>query len=82
MVPEAGDFFIGDFRMTIGEDRHKVANIVTPNLHLFRELYHDVLVNEEHLLWDKTSGTLEQIPNFATRWVVAQKTNPLLTAFV
>ena len=53
--------------MTVGEDKNKVANIVTPNIHHFRQLYEDILDNEEHLLWNKDTGTFEQIPNFATR---------------
>jgi len=54
--------------MTVGEDKNKVANIVTPNLHHFTQLYKEVLENEEHLLWNKESGTFEQVPNFATRY--------------
>lgn len=60
--------YSGDFRMTVGEDKNKVANIVTPNLHHFTQLYKEVLENEEHLLWNKESGTFEQVPNFATRF--------------
>lgn len=55
--------------MGLAEDSNKVSNIVTPNLHHFRSLYEKILDNEEHLLWNKSSGKLEQIPNFATRSV-------------
>lgn len=55
--------------MGVAEDGNKITNIVTPNLHHFRSLYENILEHEEHLLWDKNSGKLEQIPNFATRSV-------------
>lgn len=55
--------------MTVGEDKNKVANIVIPNICHFRTLYQDILDSEEHLLWNKTEGTFEQIPDFATRLV-------------
>jgi len=52
--------YMGDFRMTIGENRDKVQNIVQPNRQRFHELYESTLANEEHLYWNQSSGTMEQ----------------------
>jgi len=56
----AGLSYTGDFRMTVGENRDKVQNIVHPNKQRFHELYESTLVNEEHLHWNQSSGTMEQ----------------------
>jgi translocator assembly and maintenance protein 41 len=56
----AGLSYAGDFRMTVGEDKNKVQNIVRPNIEKFRELYSSILDNEDHLSWNKSSGTFEQ----------------------
>jgi len=56
----AGLSYTGDFRMTIGENRDKVQNIVRPNKQRFREVYESTLMNEEHVYWNQSSGTMEQ----------------------
>ncbi|XP_014668009.1 PREDICTED: phosphatidate cytidylyltransferase, mitochondrial-like [Priapulus caudatus] len=56
----AGISYSGDFRMTVGEDRGKVKNIVGPNLHRFRELYENILDNMQHLHWNKSIASFEQ----------------------
>ncbi len=52
--------YSGDFRMTVGEDKDKVSNIVRPNIDFFRELYEPVLVAQDHLHWKREEGRFEQ----------------------
>jgi len=59
-ITVAGLSYTGDFRMTVGENRDKVHNIVRPNVQRFRSLYESVVTNEEHLYWNQSSGTMEQ----------------------
>ena len=57
----AGLSYNGDFRMTVGEDKNKVANIVRPNIAEFRKLYSPILEkNSEHIHCNKSRGMFEQ----------------------
>ena len=56
----AGLSYNGDLRMTVGEDRDKVQNIVRPNVERFRRLYETVLRNDEHFFWNRTERSFEQ----------------------
>ncbi|ESO03739.1 hypothetical protein HELRODRAFT_173440 [Helobdella robusta] len=57
----AGLSYGGDFRMSLGEDKNKIENIVIPNLDKFRELYEHAMLNSgEYLHWNKTTAILEQ----------------------
>ena len=52
--------YTGDPRMTFGEDRGKITNIVKPNMERFREMYEPILKRDEHIFWHKSEGILEQ----------------------
>ncbi|XP_054752297.2 phosphatidate cytidylyltransferase, mitochondrial-like [Lytechinus pictus] len=56
----AGLSYSGDFRMVVGENKNKVANIVKPNLQTFRKYYHDMMDNTENTHWNKQSSSIEQ----------------------
>lgn len=64
----AGLSYLGDFRMTVGEDRHKVANIVKPNISKFQALYKNILDSEEHLFFNDTKLVYEQYPNHISQY--------------
>lgn len=55
--------YAGDFRMQFGEDKNKVSNIVAPNLPYFKHLYEKIIDAEDHVVWHKNEGHLEQFPN-------------------
>ena len=62
-----GISYTGDFRMTVGEDRNKIANIVNCNLDHFKTLYHKVLTDicdvhesDMFLCWNKDTGEIVQ----------------------
>ena len=57
----AGLSYAGDFRMVVGEDRNKVANIVRPNIHLFRKLYANRLTDlSDYLNLVLSRGRIDQ----------------------
>ncbi|XP_067680344.1 phosphatidate cytidylyltransferase, mitochondrial-like [Haliotis asinina] len=58
----------GDFRMTVGEDKKKIMNIVKPNIEYFRRLYETILDHEEHIYWHKSKGNFEQYPNYISQY--------------
>ena len=58
----------GDFRMTIGEDKNKIENIVRPNVEHFRRLYEPILKHESHLHWNVSEGTFEQSLDFMSQY--------------
>lgn len=54
----AGLSYSGDFRMTFGEDKGKVRNIVRPNLDRFRDLYSNIVSKSKALHLHE--GVIEQ----------------------
>lgn len=64
----AGLSYLGDFRMTVGEDRHKVVNIVKPNISKFQALYKNILDSEEHLFFNDIKMVYEQYPNHIAQY--------------
>lgn len=50
---------IGDFRMVIGEDKSKVANIVRDNIQHFRILYSNILRDCPQVVYKPQQGKLE-----------------------
>jgi len=60
--------YSGDFRMTFGEDKGKVAKIVQPNLHHFRLLYQPVIQTHKHLSYNENLGKFLHFQNVTTRF--------------
>uniref|UniRef100_H2LI04 Phosphatidate cytidylyltransferase, mitochondrial n=1 Tax=Oryzias latipes TaxID=8090 RepID=H2LI04_ORYLA len=55
----AGLSYAGDFRMVIGEDKSKVANIVKDNMQHFKTLYSNILRDCPQLVYKPQQGKLE-----------------------
>jgi len=55
----AGLSYTGDFRMVVGEDKNKVANIVRPQIERFRQLYKSRVADSKEFL-QINSGQCEQ----------------------
>jgi mitochondrial translocator assembly and maintenance protein 41 len=64
----AGLSYNGDFRMLVGEDRNKVSNIVRPNADRFQKLYEKILVNDDHVHWNRAERKLEQCRSAASNY--------------
>jgi len=56
----AGLSYTGDFRMTVGEDRNKVSNIVRPQLNRFKELYSGPLAEVSNNFHRDSRGQYKQ----------------------
>ena len=67
IVIVVGLSYTGDFRMTVGEDKNKVANIVRPQLQRFRDLYKDALSEFQDNLHINGQGDFTQNMDPAVR---------------
>ena len=52
--------YTGDFRMTVGEDKNKVSNIVRPQLNRFKELYSGPLAEVSNNFHRDSRGQYKQ----------------------
>lgn len=60
--------YSGDFRMTFGEEKGKIAKIVTPNLVHFQKLYQPLINDTKHVLYNEKIGKYVHFHNEATRF--------------
>lgn len=64
----AGLSYTGDFRMSVGEDRNKVRNIVHAQTQEFRDLYSPIINDlQEYVILDSVKGMGEQDISPSTR---------------
>ena len=61
----SGLSYNGDFRMTVGEDKNKINNIVVPNLDRFNEMYKPTLSTASYL--ERSGDTFKQPITFQSR---------------
>lgn len=69
-------FFLGDFRMVIGEDKAKVSNIVKENMEHFRILYNNILQECPQVVYKPQQGKLEVSQEYSIKALLCSSSPP------